>query len=170
MTPRATPARRHLLLTSVALAGTLTGCGFRLRGTTDLPFATLYTSFAANSALGAEFSRELARNTSTRIVAKPDEAEVRLMVLGEQRERDIVTYSVVGRPREYQLRLRLSFAAIGHEGREYIQPSEIILRRDISAADNQLTARTDEEALLFHDMQKDMVQQLLRRLGTIRVR
>jgi len=40
--------------------------------------------------------------------------------------------------------------------------------RDISVADNQLTARTDEEALLYRDMQKDMVQQLLRRLASIK--
>ena len=44
-----------------------------------------------------------------------------------------------------------------------------MLRRDISAADNQLTARVDEEALLFRDMQIDMVNQLLRRLATIRL-
>lgn len=169
---KAPSARRRRVLAApagLAVAVLAAGCGFRLRGTSDLPFATLYTTFAPGSALGDDFRRELARGTSTRIVTNPDEAEVRLMILGENRERDIVAYSVVGRPREYQLRLRLRFAALGRGEREFIQPSEIILRRDISAADNQLTARLDEEALLYRDMQKDMVQQLLRRLGTIRV-
>ena len=75
----------------------------------------------------------------------------------------------MGRPREYELRLRLQFRATDGGDREFIPPSEIILRRDISAADNQLTARVDEEALLYRDMQKDMVQQLLRRLASIRM-
>ena len=92
-----------------------------------------------------------------------------LQVLGETRERDIVAYSAVGRPREYELRLRLQFRATDGGDRELITPSEIILRRDITAADNQLTARVDEEALLYRDMQKDMVQQLLRRLATVKL-
>lgn len=134
-----------------------------------MAFDTLYSGFSRNSALGEEFRRELVRSTSTKLVDQPDQAQVRLVVLGETRERDIVAYSAVGRPREYQLRLRLQFRATDGADREFIPPSEIILRRDISAADNQLTARVDEEALLYRDMQKDMVQQLLRRLASIKM-
>ena len=156
-------------ITAAPAAGGLAGCGFRLRQNADLPFATLYSGFAPGSALGEEFRRELLRTTATKLVAKRDEAQVVLQILGETRERDIVAYSAVGRPREYELRLRLQFRATGPEEREFIPASEIILRRDISAADNQLTARVDEEALLYRDMQRDMVQQLLRRLATIKL-
>jgi LPS-assembly lipoprotein len=168
------PRRRALLATAAWLAGSIVagaaaGCGFHLRRNADLPFATLYSGFSRSSAIGEEFRRELVRTTSTKLVDKPDEAQVVLHVLGETRERDIVAYSAVGRPREYELRLRLQFRATDGGEREFIPPSEIILRRDISAADNQLTARVDEEALLFRDMQKDMVQQLLRRLASIQL-
>ena len=166
--------RRTLLARAGALAGTLLavsvpGCGFHLRGTSDMQFDTLYSGFSRSSALGEEFRRELVRSTSTRLVDQPDQAQVVLQILGETRERDIVAYSAVGRPREYQLRLRLQFRATDGADREFIPSSEIILRRDISAADNQLTARVDEEALLYRDMQKDMVRQLLRRLASIRM-
>lgn len=150
-------------------AASLGGCGFHLRRNADLPFATLYSGFSRSSAVGEEFRRELVRSTSTRLVEQPDRAQVVLQVLGETRERDIVAYSAVGRPREYELRLRLQFRATDGGDGELIPPSEIILRRDISAADNQLTARVDEEALLYRDMQKDMVQQLLRRLASIKM-
>ena len=168
------PGRRAFLAGGALLAGGLlaggtAGCGFHLRRNADLAFATLYPGFAPTSAVGEEFRRELPRTTSTKLVDKPDEAQVVLQVLGETRERDIVAYSAVGRPREYELRLRLQFRATDGGDREFIPPSEIILRRDISAADNQLTARVDEEALLYRDMQKDMVQQLLRRLATIKL-
>jgi LPS-assembly lipoprotein len=163
---------RRRRLAVAAAAGSmlaLAGCGFHLRGTSDMAFDTLYSGFSRSSALGEEFRRELVRSTSTKLVDQPDKADVRLIILGETRERDIVAYSAVGRPREYQLRLRLQFRATDGAGREFIPPSEIILRRDISAADNQLTARVDEEALLYRDMQKDMVQQLLRRLASIKI-
>jgi LPS-assembly lipoprotein len=168
------PRRRALLAAAAWLAGGIVaggsaGCGFHLRRNADLPFASLYSGFSRSSAIGEEFRRELVRTTSTKLVDKPDEAQVVLHVLGETRERDIVAYSAVGRPREYELRLRLQFRATDGGEREFIPPSEIILRRDISAADNQLTARVDEEALLFRDMQKDMVQQLLRRLASIQL-
>jgi LPS-assembly lipoprotein len=173
MTPRPRPGRRVMLVTAAVaggvIAGAMAGCGFKLRGTADLPFATLFAGFSPGSALGEEFRRELPRATSTRLVNKPEEAQVVLQVLGETRERDIVAYSAVGRPREYELRLRLQFRATDGGDREFIPASEIILRRDITAADNQLTARVDEEALLYRDMQKDMVQQLLRRLATIKL-
>ena len=165
---RAFLAGGALLAAGLAAGGTA-GCGFHLRRNADLPFATLHSGFASGSAVGEEFRRELLRSTSTKLVDKPDEAQVVLQVLGETRERDIVAYSAVGRPREYELRLRLQFRATDGGDREFIPPSEIILRRDISAADNQLTARVDEEALLYRDMQKDMVQQLLRRLATIKL-
>ena len=170
-----TTPRRSMLVAaasaaaSAAAAACLPGCGFHLRRNSDLAFATLYSGFSRSSALGEEFRRELVRSTSTRLVDQPDQAEVRLLILGEVRERDIVAYSAVGRPREFQLRLRLQFRATDGADREFIPPSEIILRRDISAADNQLTARVDEEALLYRDMQKDMVQQLLRRLASIKM-
>ena len=161
---RTTPMSRRALLaavTAVAAASSLPGCGFHLRQNSDLAFDTLYSGFSRSSSLGEEFRRELARSTTTKVVEQPDQAQVRLQILGEARERDIVAYSAVGRPREFELRLRLQFRATDGGDREFIPPSEIILRRDISAADNQLTARTDEEALLYRDMQKDMVQQLL---------
>lgn len=171
------PLRRRTLLAgaarSAAAAGALlaaAGCGFRLRGNTDMAFATLHSGFARSSALGEAFRRELVRSTSTKLVEQPDQAQIRLQILGESRERDIVAYSAVGRPREYQLRLRLQFRAVDGAARELIPASEIILRRDISAADNQLTARVDEEALLYRDMQKDMVQQLMRRLAAIELK
>ncbi|MGE0310310.1 MAG: LPS assembly lipoprotein LptE [Lautropia sp.] len=165
------PAARRAglaMLGAAALLVPIAGCGFRLRGDTDLHFRTLHSGFAPGSPVGEAFRRQVQRTTTTRLVDRPEDAQVRLQVLSESREKDIVAYSAVGRPRQYELRLRLRFRAHDGEGREFIAPSEIVLRRDIGAADNQLTARVDEEALLYRDMQADMVQQLIGRLATIR--
>ena len=88
--------RRNLLGRAMGLAmiaGTaagVAGCGFHLRGTSDMHFETLYSGFSPSSALGEEFRREFLRTTSSRLVEKPDDAQVRLIVMGEVRERDIV--------------------------------------------------------------------------------
>jgi LPS-assembly lipoprotein len=46
----------------------------------------------------------------------------------------------------------------------YLPTNEVLLTRDVSYSDAQVLAKEAEEALLYRDMQSDMVQQILRRL------
>ena len=160
----------------VGLAGPLAACGFHMRRATQLPFSTLYTNLAPNGSIGLALRRELSHSEGTELshsegtelVTDPKKAEVRLMILQEVPEREVVAYSSEGRAREYELRLRLRFHVEDAKGNDLIPESEITLRREISNADNQLTARADEEAMLFRDMSNDMAHQLLWRLAAIR--
>ena len=105
----------------------------------------------------------------TRLVDRPEDAQVRLDALQEIREKEIVGFSSTGRPREYQLRLRFTFKLTDvAKGVELIGPTEILLRREITTTDTQLVAKEQEEALLYREMQTDMVQQLLRRLAAVK--
>ncbi len=147
----------------------LGACGFQMRGSAELPFKTLYAGFAPTSAIGGDFRRLVRVLASTRLVERPEEAEVRLDVYLETREKEIVGFSSTGRPREYQLRLRFGFKLSDvAKGTELIVPTEIMLRREITTTDTQLVAKEQEEALLYREMQTDMVQQLLRRLAAIK--
>ena len=78
-----------------------------------------------------------------------------------------------GRPREYQLRLRLTFKVMSAMNDdpvvELLPETEIVLRRDVSTNDQQLGAKLEEEQLLYREMQSDLIQQLMRRLAAIRV-
>lgn len=161
------PARRRLLLAAAALLPA--GCGFKLRGSTQLPFDTLYASFPPNSPTGAEFRRLLRVQGATRLVDRPADAQARLDILEERREKEIVGFSSSGRPREYQLRLILRYRLLeARSGTELGPMGEIILRREITTTDTQVVAKEQEEALLYREMQGDMVQQLLRRLAAAR--
>lgn len=164
--PARSPMRaRRLLLVASALA--LAGCGFQLRGTAELPFRTLFTAFPAGSTTGTVFARAL-RGSSTRLVDQPQHAEVRLLVLEERREKETVGFTSTGRPREYQLRLLFTFRVLDAQDNELAPPTELVLRRDITTLDTQYVAKEQEEALLYRDMQHDLVQQLLRRLAAVR--
>lgn len=55
------------------------------------------------------------------------------------------------------------------KGREFIAPTEIVLVRDISFSDERVLAKEQEEALLYRDMQNDMVQQMMRRLAAAKI-
>jgi LPS-assembly lipoprotein len=160
------PARRLLL---AALAALPAGCGFQLRGSAQLPFETLHASFPPNSPTGAEFRRLLRVQGGTRLVDRPADAQARLDILEERREKEIVGFSSSGRPREYQLRLILRYRLLdARSGAELAADGLITLRREITTTDTQIVAKEQEEALLYREMQGDMVQQLLRRLAAAR--
>lgn len=145
------------------------GCGFKLRGSAVLPFKTLHASFPpAAASTGADFRRLLRSAGETTLVDRPDHADARLVVLSETREKEIIGFSSTGRPREYQIRLRFGFRLLGRGETELIPYTELLLRRDITTTDTQLVAKEQEEALLYRDMQADLVQQLLRRLSAVK--
>lgn len=161
--------RRTLSIALASLAvATATGCGFQLRRSAALPFRTLYTGFAPTSAIGAEFRRLVRVAEDTRLVDDPAEAEARLEVIRELREKEVVGFSSTGRPREYQLRLRFTFRVVDRDSQPLLAPTEIVLRRDITSSDIEVVAKQQEEELLYREMQSDLVQQLLRRLAAIR--
>jgi LPS-assembly lipoprotein len=99
-----------------------------------------------------------------------EQADVVLELLGEQRQRVVVGRSAAGQVRELQLRILMRFRLFTPQGVELIPETELTQQRDISYTETQALAKEGEEALLFRDMQSELVQQLMRRLAVIQVR
>jgi LPS-assembly lipoprotein len=121
------------------------------------------------SELAAAIRREIRANGSTRLTETPAEAEVRLEVLADIKDKLILALNTQGRVREYQLRQRFVFRLVSKSGQEIMPSNEILLRRELAFDDTQLLAKQQEETLLYRDMQNDLVQQLLRRLSSARM-
>lgn len=155
------------LITTVLFTLLLTACGFQLRGAQPLPFSSLYVP--DNTEMGAILRRNIRSLGSTQLPETPQEAQAVFTIIGEAREKHILSLSATARVREFQLRYRLAFRVHDLKGREFIPPTEIVLVRDISFADERVLAKEQEEALLYRDMQNDMVQQLLRRLASAKI-
>jgi LPS-assembly lipoprotein len=152
----------------VLLALTLAGCGFHLRGEQKLPFETIFLNTPPNSPLGATLSRQIRTGTDTRTVQQASEASAVLDILGEARDKEILTLNAQGRAVEYKLIYVLRFRLHDGKGREYIAATALRAQRDISINDSQVLSKESEEALLYRDMQTDLVQQLLRRIAAVR--
>jgi LPS-assembly lipoprotein len=163
---------RTLQLAAAALlvAGTLTACGFQMRGSDGsytMPFHSLYPGFPDTSALGAELKRNL-RASGVAIADQPGQAEAQLVVLGETRSKSIQSLNSLGRAREYLLTYTLTFAVRDPKGVELLPSTEITLRRNMAFDETQVLAKESEEALLYRDMQADLVQQIMRRLAALK--
>jgi LPS-assembly lipoprotein len=165
--------RRHLVQ-SLAAAGVLlvtAGCGFRLRGTPNFAFKSIYVNIPESSGVGNDLKRALAANSALQVITDPQkmlQADVILDTLADQREKTVIGSSSAGQVREFQLRLRFSFKLRTPQDKELIEQAEILQQRDISYNESAALAKEAEEALLYRDMQSDLVQQIMRRLAAIR--
>lgn len=160
------PTRRRLLLAGAGLFGlALGGCGFHLRGPQRMDFATIHIGVPAQSDLGATLRREIATTESTAVTEDPALAETRLQILANEREREILSLTGRGKVREYQLSQRLRFQLLDKAGNTIIAPTELTARREYTFDDAEILGKAQEEALLYRDMQGDLVQQLMRRLA-----
>ena len=145
------------------VAALLAACSFHLRGQAQLPFETLY--IPGTSPLVVELKRNVAAASKTRLVDTPDGAQAVLGFTQEQRDKIILSFNAAGRVSEYQLRYRVGFRVTDSKGAQvYLPINEVLLTRDVSYSDAQVLAKEAEEALLYRDMQRDMVQQIMRRL------
>jgi len=149
---------------SVLAALLLSGCGFHLRGTADLPFETIYVP-NATAGVALDLKRNLQVGTRTRVVDDPRQAQAILQFTEESREKEILSLTGGGRVREFQLRYRVGFRVHDGKGGEFVPQSTIQLTRDVTYSDTAVLAKESEEQLLYRDMQSDMVQQIMRRLA-----
>ena len=153
----------------VAAALLLASCGFKLRGEAALPFDTMYVQADPTSQFAVQLKRAVAAGSRTTIADTPQEAEVTLQILGELREKNILSLAGTGRVSEFQLRYRVSYRLYDGKTKEFIPASEIVLQRDFSFSDQAALSKESEEILLYRDMQTDAVQQLVRRLQAAKI-
>jgi len=158
-----------IVIAMLVIATMLAGCGFKLRGQAALPFESVYIETGGFSLLGAELRRVIRAGGKTRIADQPEDAEVILRIVGEQQEKHVLSLSIGGKVREFELRYRLAYRLLDRAARDIVPPGQIELRRDLTYDDTQVLAKESEEALLYEDMKSDAVQQMLRRLAVIKL-
>jgi LPS-assembly lipoprotein len=149
---------------AVALLLTLAACGFKLRGTAQVPFETLYLP-GATGGIALDLKRNIQIGTNAKVVDDAAKAEAVLQFTEEARQKEVLSLTGTGKVREFQLRYRVGFRVHDGKGGEYVPQSTIQLTRDVTFNDTEILAKEQEEQLLFRDMQSDMVQQILRRLA-----
>jgi LPS-assembly lipoprotein len=164
--------RRHALPMLALLVG-LPGCGFALRGAPRFAFSSLRLQGSESTPIASELQRALA-SASVRVFGSAlpgspegETGEVVLTVLTDQRERSVVGQTAAGQVRELQLRTRFRFRLTTAAGKPLLDETELLLERDISFTETAVLAKDAEEALLYRDMQSDIVQQVMRRLAAV---
>ena len=157
--------RRIRLCFLAVLMALVAGCGFQLRGAYSLPYESIYIAGADYALVVASLKRAIRSAGSTRLTETAAEAQATFLPTAEAKEPIILSLSGSGRVREKRLRYRYGYRIVDPKGRDLVLPGMIELTRDLSYADSDVLAKTQEEDLLWRDMENDLVQQLMRRLA-----
>ena len=159
----------------LAVSLTVSACGFHLRGDGGhytLPFPTMYVGLPESSPLAVDLKRNINANGSTTVVKTAKEAEGIIEVISNPehtKSKTILSLNSNGRVRQYLLSYSIVFRVLDKQGAVLLPPTAIALSRPIDFNETQLLAKEQEEALLYKDMQTDLVQQMMRRIAAIKM-
>jgi LPS-assembly lipoprotein len=159
--------RRCVLVLSTTA---LVACGFQLRASQDLPFATIAVTPEKGDGVAGAMVRYLGDKVRPLAPGAGGERPLVILdILQESREKLAVGVNASGQVREFELRMRIDFKLRTFTGEELIAPSSIEQHRSISFVESAVLAKEAEEALLNRDMQADIAQQLMRRLSAVKL-
>ncbi|OWT57421.1 LPS-assembly lipoprotein LptE [Candidimonas nitroreducens] len=154
-------------LACAALCALLTACGFRLRGPVPLPFDTVYTNITENSDFGARLRRALrASSPNLRFVDQIGDAQVRLIQIANNQSLRELSLNTQGLVEEYELNLSFVFELMDAKGHVLLPPTTLTSSQDLPYDPNQVQAKQGEIATLFLEMQKSLVDRIVRRLSS----
>jgi LPS-assembly lipoprotein len=164
-----------LLLLVVAGHLLLVACGFHLRGAGKVELSPRLSSLRVNvegnqlqnDPLLAAMKNVLRTQADVQI---EDSGDAPLLVLyGEHSDSQVLSVSSTGKADEYLLKYELSFRLIDKDNRLLSEPQTIKIQRDHAFDRLNVLSKEREEQELRREMQRDAVQQILRRLSRITI-
>jgi LPS-assembly lipoprotein len=151
----------------IALCAMVAACGFRLKGVSPLPFETLYTNIAENSAFGAQIRRAIvASSPNTRFVSEPADAQARLIQISSEQSLREVSIDAQGLVEEYELTLVFVFQLTDAAGHVILPPTTLVTTREIPYDATVVQAKQGEIGALFLEMQQSQVDRIVRRIAS----
>lgn len=149
----------------------LAACGFQLRGQTTVSeeLQTLYIQGVdtRQDEFGVDLKRALVRNGIT-VVDEYQEDAALFTVLENRYNRNILSVGSDALVREYELETIVIFQVTDDKGELIGSKQRVEARRDYQFDRTQILAMDEQERVLRQDLNKQMVQSILRRLSVMK--
>jgi LPS-assembly lipoprotein len=149
----------------------LTACGFQLRGSASVPEAlkTLYIQGVntRQDEFGIELKRALIRN-DIRVVEDYEEGAALFTVLENRYERHVLSVGSDAKVREFEVETWVVYQISDENGELIGNKQRVEARRDYQFDRGQILAMDEQERVLRDDLNKQMVQSILRRLSAMK--
>jgi LPS-assembly lipoprotein len=153
----------------VLLTVLLTACGFQLRGEARLPVGMQHVHIQGAdplSPLGRDLAKALARSGAT-IADRVEDGVSVLKITANALSTDVLSVGGNARATEYTIRYHVEFVLEDAAGRGLLPVQVIDLTRDFTFDASQALGVAAEQDLLTKELQREMVQAILRRLDVL---
>ena len=154
-------------LTALACAA-ISGCGFQLAGSGDLPnvLATTYVQTVTPNSEFYDSLRDTLRARGLEVVGTPDQAGARLIITEDSTGQRVLSVSARNTPREYEIFYAVTYALqAGTES--LIEPEQLIVTRSYTYDETQVLGKAREERILRRSLADDLARRVLRRLESL---
>lgn len=142
----------------------ISACGWHLRGITPLPaeFRVLYLSSSANNSFNEQLKLQLKFN-NVLLAENSEDAQAVLSIRPLEIEKRTLALTSNGQIAEFEINAIL-YASLQRNDSEHEIPIDIKGRRHLRNDVNNSTATANAEKYLMADLEKDLVNKLMRRL------
>tara|TARA_B100000795_G_scaffold102428_1_gene75509 strand:- start:1068 stop:1562 length:495 start_codon:yes stop_codon:yes gene_type:complete len=148
----------------------LIGCGFHLRGAIDYSdsLKSIYVEgISLQRGIGLYLKRGLKSN-GIEVVNTHQQGSAVLKVIEIKDDRRVLSVGSNAKVSEYELYSSISFSLTDSQGKILASSQQVQAQRDFQFNENQVLGRESEEALLHDQLNKELVQGVLRRLSAIK--
>lgn len=160
--------RALLVATTVVLV--VSACGWHLRGMEPLPeeFQSLYLSTPNEN---SELSRSLKRSFRTlgvNLVESAKDAPYTLAITNVSKNRRTVSTSGRGKAAEYELTTVIAYEIKNSAAETVLGPDKVTAEKIYLFDPENVVSAFEEEQLLRKEMQRDLIQQIIRRYQALK--
>ena len=146
----------------------LTACGFSMRGTDTQALDASLQQLQLNYSSGNELGQVLQGRLAAFEIELLDDAEVHQLSLGDEQVRErILSVNRNVRAGEYEITLSASFQ-LSKQGQSIFNPELITVNQIYEADPANAAAKTNEAELVKTELRQELVEQIIRRLETVR--
>jgi len=159
-------ARRSALALFGAVAlGSISACGFRLKGAVDLPYKALAITGTPSPQLRADIQTAVLTGTAVKVAINPRDADLLIDIVSETTNQEILAFNANGQISAYRLNVRVIFRVFDTAGNEVIPESEIYITRDLDFSVSTVLATDAQIQVFLGLMRRDLAIQILRRVA-----
>ena len=159
----------RIKLLFLVIAITLSSCGFKLKGSYEIPYQTIYLQAAGESRVGRIIKKKIQRKSNIEIVQTLSAAEATINILEEVSTRAVAVLSNEGGVDEYELIYTVRYRIGPGQNSSSMQEGQIVLRRKITHSDLDIAAKSNEEDVLINDMASEAATGILVRLSRTKI-
>jgi LPS-assembly lipoprotein len=151
------------------LTALLTACGFKLRGSFQLPaeLQKIYVVGSQSSDLVNDLNDMLAY--SAEVVNNRSDADAILTINKEESGNRTLSVDSRGKVRESEMSYSVLYSLALANGDILLDKEALLLLRDFINDENDIIARTNESTVIARDLKRDAAQQILRRIQVLNV-